>query len=73
MLKQAVAPPNVRKVAGRRKTSAMTDDNMKREVLQNPALTASALKKKHPDLLNTVSIRTIQHRLQKNLPTRRPW
>ncbi|KAG1672327.1 Dihydroorotate dehydrogenase (quinone) [Nymphon striatum] len=52
---------------GRRKTSARTDAIMKREVMQNPSLTASELKKKHPDLLNTVSIKTIQHRLQKDL------
>ena len=36
-----------------------------REVNQNPAyVTASELRKNHHDLLNTVSIRTIQHRLQ---------
>ena len=46
---------------------------MKQEVMQSPALTASKLKKMHPDPLNRVSTRTIQHRLQKDmgLPTRR--
>ena len=56
-----------------RKTTPKTDTIMKREVKQNLALTASELKKMHPDLLNSVSTRTIQHHLQKDmgLPTRR--
>ncbi|KAG7177392.1 putative Transposase-containing protein 19 [Homarus americanus] len=56
-----------------RKTSIRTDNILKREVMSDPAVTASTLKKKHPDLLKHVAIRTIQHRLQKDLslPTRR--
>ncbi|KAG7156092.1 Transposable element Tcb2 transposase-like 4, partial [Homarus americanus] len=56
-----------------RKTSIRTDNILKREVMSDPAVTASTLKKKHPDLLKHVAIRTVQHRLQKDLslPTQR--
>ena len=79
-LKQAAAglPPYAtppRKVGTARKkiTTARTDAVLKREVLLNPSITAATLKKKHPMLLQNVSIRTIQHRLQKDLkmPSRR--
>ncbi|MPC81923.1 hypothetical protein E2C01_076564 [Portunus trituberculatus] len=42
-----------------------------REVKENPILTVN-LKKKHLNLLQNVSVQTIQHRLQKGLklPTR---
>ncbi|KAG7160129.1 Gastrula zinc finger protein XlCGF57.1-like 4 [Homarus americanus] len=55
-----------------RKTSPRTDNILKCEVMSDPAETGSTLKKKHPDLLKHVAIRTIQHRLQKDLglPTR---
>ena len=33
----------------------------------DPSITAAALKKKHVQLLQNVSVRTIQHRLQKDL------
>lgn len=68
------ATPERKKGSGApRKTSPRTDNNMKRALLLEPALTASELKKEHPDLLKDVSIRTIQHRLQKDLamPSRR--
>ena len=40
---------------------------MKREILKNPFMSATELKKNNPNLLHDVSIRTIQHRLQKEL------
>lgn len=49
------------------KTSPRTDKILKHEVLSEPAVTASALKEKHPDLLKDISIRTLQHSLQKDL------
>ncbi len=79
-LKQAAArlPDNtipIRKVGsgGKKKTTERTNTIVKREVLLNPSITAASLKKKHPMLLQDVSIRTIQHRLQKdlNMPSRR--
>ncbi|XP_042241303.1 uncharacterized protein LOC121878935 isoform X3 [Homarus americanus] len=56
-----------------RKTSQRTDNILKREVMSDPAVTASTLKKRYPNLLKHVAIRTVQHRLQKDLglPTRR--
>ncbi|KAG7158138.1 putative CENP-B N-terminal DNA-binding domain-containing transposase-like [Homarus americanus] len=56
-----------------RKTSIRTDNILKREVMSDPAVTASTLKKKYPDLLKHVAMRTVQHHLQKDLglPTRR--
>ena len=46
------------------KTTARTDHLLKREVLLRPSITPASLKKKHPKLLEGVSIRTIQHRLK---------
>lgn len=56
-----------------RKTSKGTDVLMRREVLKNPFFTANDLKRDHPQLLANVSVRTLQHRLQKDLgiPSRR--
>ena len=74
----AVSLPNgvtqKRKVgSGGQKKTTRTDSVLRREVMTNPWITAAGLKKKHPDLLTDVSIRTIQHRLQKDLglPARR--
>ena len=66
-------PPRKKGSGARRKTSPRTDKVLKREVLAEPSITAVELKKKHPDLLKKVSVRTIQHRLQKDLklPARR--
>lgn len=50
-----------------RSTSKGTDKLIKREVLKNPRLTAAELKNIHPDVLRNVSVRTIQHRLQRDL------
>ena len=69
-----VVPPR-KPASGRpRKTSAVTDALLRREVLKNPKITAGELKKIHPQLLRNVSERTTQHRLQKELglPTFRP-
>lgn len=60
--------------SGRKKTTTpRTDKLLKREVLKHPSSTAAALKKKYPLLLGNVAVRTVQHRLQKDLglPARR--
>lgn len=56
-----------------RKTTSRTDNILRREVMLDPSLTSALLKKKHPDLLQNVALRTIRHRLQKDLglPARR--
>ena len=48
-------------------TKARSDFVIRRELRRNPHLSASELKKMHPDLLGEVSIRCIQHHLQKDL------
>ena len=68
------AVPAHRPIPGRpRITSSKTDALMKRTVMKEPFLSASALINRHRDLLGHVSQRTIQHRLQKELglPSRR--
>ena len=57
----------------RRKTSKFTDAIMKRELQKNPRLTALELQTLHPNLLKNVTIRTVQHSLQKDsgLPSRK--
>ena len=50
-----------------RKTSHRTHKVLKREVKQQPSITAVELKKNHPELLQNVTVRMIQHRLQKDL------
>ena len=49
------------------KTTARTDHLLRREVLLRPSITPASLKKKHPKLLEGVSIRTIQLRLKNDL------
>ena len=57
--------PNRKIGSGRkRKTTARTDHLLRREMLPRPSITPASLKKKHPKLLEGVSIRTIQHRLK---------
>ena len=51
----------------KRKTTARTDYLLRREVLLRPSITPISLKRKHPKLLEGVSIRTIQHRLKNDL------
>lgn len=53
-----------------KKTSLHTDKILKQEVMSDPFITAVELKEKHPALLKNVSVRTIQHRLQKDLKMR---
>ena len=57
----------------KRKMSPRTDHILRRKVLISPSITPASLKKKHPKLLEGVSIRTIQHRLKNDLglPCRR--
>ena len=57
----------------KRKTTARTDQLLRREVLLRPSITPASLKKKHPKLLEGVSIRTTKHRLKNDLglPCRR--
>ena len=57
----------------KRKTTKRTDQLLKRKVMSDPSITAATLKMELPELLKDVSIRTIQHRLQKELglPCRR--
>ena len=49
------------------KTSKHTDDLLKPELHKNPHLSASELIEMHPDHLGNVSVRCIQHSLQKDL------
>jgi hypothetical protein len=66
-------PPR-KPITGRKpKTSKQTDAILKREVLKCPSITSTELKKLHPELLKDVALRTIRHRLLKdlNLPSRR--
>ena len=51
----------------KKKTSPQTDTIIKRELQKNPRLTALELQSVHPELLQHVKIRTVQHCLQKNL------
>ena len=51
----------------KKKISNATDNLMKREVQKNPRLTALELKNLHPELLENLAVRTMQHRLQKGL------
>ena len=66
-------PPRKVGTGRKKKTTARTDALMRRDVMIDPSITAAALKKKHIQLLQNVSVRTIQHRLQKDLkmPCRR--
>jgi len=59
---------------GRKKTSPYTDTIIKRELQKNPCLTALELQNLHSELLQHVKIRTVQHRLQKDLdlPSHKP-
>ena len=51
------------------KITKHTDDLLRRELHKNPQPSASELKEMHPDHLWNVSVRCIQHSLQKNLNT----
>ena len=67
------AIPATKSRSGRRpKTSKYTDDLLIRELRKNYLLRTSELKEMHPDHLGNVSVRCIQHSLQKNLNTPSP-
>ena len=72
-LPPGTTPPRKPGSGAPRKTSSRTDTLLKREVMLNPSISAASLKKTHPDILQNLTIRTIRHRLQKDLglPTRR--
>ena len=57
-----------------RATTARMDRALRREVLKKPFITAAKLKRGMVPLLDSASVRTIQHRLQKDmyLPARKP-
>ena len=58
----------------KKKTSPHTDTIIIRELQKNPRLTTLELQNLHTELLQHVKIRTVQHRLQKDLdlPSRKP-
>ena len=60
-------------VTGAKKTTARTDALIRHEVMMYSSVTAASLGKKHVEILQEVSVRTIQHRLQKDqkMPCRR--
>ena len=67
--------PNHKFGGGRKKkTSPHTDIIIKQELQKNPSLTALELQNLHLELLQHMKIRTVQHRLQKDLdlPSRKP-
>lgn len=63
-----MSTPKPKPRSGRpRKTSSRTDSILKREVQTQPTISCKEIKMKHNILLRNVSVRTIQHRLQKDL------
>ena len=50
----------------KKKTTTRTDALIRHEVMMYPSVTAASLKKKHAQILQEVSVRTIQHCLQKD-------
>ena len=73
-LKAGEAPPTFHAPGRARVTSPATDRVMKRTVKEHPLISARLLQQEMPESLGHVAIRTIQHRLQKDLdlPARRP-
>ena len=62
------ATPATKSQSGRSlKTTKHTADLLRRELRKNPHFSATELKKMHPDHLGNVSVRFIQHSLQKDL------
>lgn len=60
--------PDHKPIPGRpRKTTKATDNLLRREVKKNPRITGAQLKENHPKLLENVAVRTVMHRLQKDL------
>ena len=73
-LPDGVVPPTPKPEGRPRVTSPTTDRLLRRRVLECPSISARELRAENPEALKDVSLRTIQHRLQKDLklPTRRP-
>lgn len=60
--------PKHKPITGRpRKTGKKTDDLIRREVMQNPSISSTEIKKRHSKLLENVSVRTVRHRLLHDL------
>ena len=72
-LPPGTTPPRKVLIGAKKNTTARTDALIRHEVMMYPSVTAASLKKKHAQILQEVSSRTIQHRLQKDqkLPCRR--
>ena len=65
-LPPGTTPPRKVGTGAEKKTTTRTDALIRREVMMYPSETAASLKK-HAQLLQEVSVRTIKHRLQKDL------
>ena len=72
-LPPGTTPPRKVVTGAKKNTTARTDALIRHEVIMYPSVTAASLKKKHAQILQEVSVRTIQHRLQKDqkMPCRR--
>ena len=66
-LTPSTTPPRKVGIGAKKKTTARTDALIRREVMMYTSVTAMLLKRKHAQLLHDVSVRTIQHYLQKYL------
>jgi len=65
---QNSSTPERKKGSGRPKcTTSAQDKFLKRQVMLKPSITAKELKEEHPQVLQSMSVRTIQHRLQIDL------
>jgi transposase-like protein len=74
-LHQETGSTTPRQRSGRpRATTTTADRALRREVLKKPFITAAKLKRTMAPMLDSVSVRTIQHRLQKDMhmPARKP-
>ena len=73
-LPHGVMPPTLKPKGRPLVTSPQTDRLLRRRVLESPSISACDLRAENPGPLKDVSLRTIQHRLQKNLklPTLQP-
>jgi len=65
--KEGRVPPTFKSTGRVRKTTRTTDRFLRRKVIENPSISARELRMRHEGVLGDVSIRTIQHRLQKDL------
>ena len=65
-LPPGTTPPRKVVTGAKKKTTARTDALIRHEVMMYPSVIAASLKKKHAQVLQEVSVRTIQRRLQKD-------